>query len=211
MGARSVYQLNPISDADGICASQAPPSAGDLLINGALAVGGQVVFDTAHRVSITSDGNDAGNTFTIVGIDSRGITVTEQRTGPNVGTVFSVSYYTSIISISIDNASVGNITVGVNGEVVTPWFLVLQGEGPPNIEYWISLSAGATLTYDLEHTPDDVSDPNQTNPYLFQDKVIAGLISSDFGNQFFPSYASRVRLTAYTSGTLKVTAIRYDN
>lgn len=67
------------------------------------------------KVTVTSSGDEDDTIFTVVGIGMDGVQVTENITGVNANTVASTNYYTSIVSISNDTASVGNISLGLSG------------------------------------------------------------------------------------------------
>ena len=67
------------------------------------------------KVTVTSSGDEDDTIFTVVGIGMDGIQVTETITGVNANTVASTNYYTSIVSISNDTASVGKISLGLTG------------------------------------------------------------------------------------------------
>lgn len=75
--------VGPIAaaDADGICASQTP-TAGPLLINGALASGGSVTLDVQRRVLITTVSDESGTSFTITGTNWQGNAISEVVPGP---------------------------------------------------------------------------------------------------------------------------------
>ena len=67
------------------------------------------------KVTVTSSGDEDDTDFTVVGIGMDGTQITEVITGVDQNTVASVNYYTSIVSISNDTASVGNISLGLSG------------------------------------------------------------------------------------------------
>jgi len=124
-------------DADSICASQTPSGSGALTIDGALAITSQVAgagmppqgaavaatvrFQSPKRVYITCAGNNSGRTFTIVGtLQSAttfgpGAVISETLTGANTNVVASTNLYSTIISVSINGASTGAVTVGHSG------------------------------------------------------------------------------------------------
>ena len=122
-------------DADSICASQTPTGAGALTINGALATTNPVAgaggtaaagsatvrFATPTRIYITAAGDESGRTFTVVGTVQSptsfgpGAVVSETITGPNANTVASDNLYSTIISVSVDAATAGALTVGHSG------------------------------------------------------------------------------------------------
>lgn len=121
--------------AGSICASQTPAGAGPLTINGTLATtdavagfGGSaaagsatVRFPTPQRIYITGGSDESGRTFTVVGTRQSpttfgpGIVVTETITGPNASIAASRQTYSTIISISVDDATAGAVTVGHSG------------------------------------------------------------------------------------------------
>lgn len=67
------------------------------------------------KVTITSTGDEDDTEFTIVGIGMDGEEVTEVITGIDNDTITSTNYFTSIVSISNDTASVGSISIGLTG------------------------------------------------------------------------------------------------
>ena len=67
------------------------------------------------KVTVTSSGDEDDTDFTVVGIGMDGTQITEVITGVDQNTVASTNYYTSIVSISNDTASVGNISLGLSG------------------------------------------------------------------------------------------------
>lgn len=74
----------------------------------------------------------------------------------------------------------------------------------------VALSAGAALTYTVEHTFDDVFAPN-FNPATatwYPHATLAAQTASKDGNYSAPVMASRLNVTAYTSGSATFTAIQ---
>lgn len=201
MGKLVTQTLSPVSDADGIAASQTPGGAGNLTLDGALASSGKVTLSNAHIVAITSDANDSGNIFTVTGTDSRDVAITEAVTGPNTTTVQSSKYFKTITQIAIDGAGVGNITVGTNGESVTPWVLFNHGK-IIDIGLGVQLSSGATLTYSIEHTFDNIHQNSDISITTFPHGDIVAKTANDDGNYGFPAVAFRGVVTAFTNGSL---------
>lgn len=127
--------------ANDICLSQTPAGAGNLTLNGSIcttnlpapfganaqAAGASAIayiiptFGGPRYIYITCAGNESGRTFTVTGTVQSpttfgpGVVVTETITGANASTVSSVKQYSTIISIAVDAATAGAITVGVNG------------------------------------------------------------------------------------------------
>lgn len=145
--------------ANGICLSQTPGAAGNLVLNGALASGGAVAFANASQgiatqgihayfIDITSAANDSARAFTITGTDPDGKAQTEARAGPNTGTVTSVKYWRSISSIAIDAASAGALTLGINsvGQFVSQTVSLDLYEPQTTVAMDIS----GTINYDVQ-------------------------------------------------------------
>lgn len=67
------------------------------------------------KVTVTSSGDEDDTEFEVVGIGMDGQQITEIITGVDTNTVASTNYYTSIVSISNDTVSIGNISIGLSG------------------------------------------------------------------------------------------------
>ena len=83
-------------------------------------------------------------------------------------------------------------------------------QDPFNVSIGVSLSGGATLTYSVQHTFDDVQaagfDP--TTATWFSNSGLSAKTTSLDGNYAFPVTAIRLNVTAYTSGTATMTVIQ---
>jgi hypothetical protein len=74
----------------------------------------------------------------------------------------------------------------------------------------IALAPGATLTYTVEHTFDDVYAPG-FNPALatwYPNTTLTAQTTSKDGNYAFPVTAVRLNVTAFTSGSAVFTVIQ---
>lgn len=207
MGSRHENTLAPVSDADGICASQSPVGAGNLLINGALASGGTAVLPDAHLPTVTSDADDSGNTFTFLGLDPRGVLISEVVTGPNTTTVQATKYFKTYTQIAISGAAVGNITVGVNGESITPWIAFNHGE-IIDVGLDVNLSSGANLTYSVVYTFADIDQNSDISIPITEHAEIRDETANDTGNFAFPAVAYATQVKIFTSGTLTFTSVQ---
>jgi hypothetical protein len=67
------------------------------------------------KVTVTSNDDEDDTVFTVVGIGMDGVQITETINTVDTNTVASTNYYTSIVSISNDTASVGSISLGLSG------------------------------------------------------------------------------------------------
>lgn len=198
--------IDPQVDADGICASQTPAAGGEqsLTINGALASDGAVTLTSAHKVDITSAGNDSGRTFTIVGKGERDITVTEQVTGANAGTATSTNYFSSITSITVDDDTAGAVTVGVNGAASSGWIPCDHNRTPFSLSFRCTVTG--TVNYTVQDTLDDVQDKDATivgtdHPF------VAGETTTDDGTYDSPIRAVRC-ITASGDGSVEFDLIQ---
>ena len=113
--ARYILADTTALDADGVCTSQTPASAGNLTINGAQASGGVASFTAARQITIASSSDISNRTFTITGTDAAGNAQVETITGPNNATVTTTGYFKTITQIAISGAAAGALTVGMNG------------------------------------------------------------------------------------------------
>lgn len=151
------------ADADGIAQSQTPAGAGALTLNGASVKAndgtasfdiGYAVLTPARRIQITSAADISNRTFTVVGLDRYGHSITETITGPNNTTVTSVYVYSAIISITISGAAAGALTVGWDDEQITPWIVLANHRGHYMWGFRVFFAAGGTVDYDVEVTTD---------------------------------------------------------
>jgi hypothetical protein len=69
------------------------------------------------------------------------------------------------------------------------------------------INGGGTLTYKVQHTFDNIFDPNVT-PTWFDHSTITGKTTNSDGNYAFPVRAIRLNVTAYTSGSVTMTLLQ---
>ena len=81
---------------------------------------------------------------------------------------------------------------------------------PFNVGVGVTLSAGAVLTYTVEHTYDDVQAPtyNPATAVWFSNASLVSKSTSSDGNYAFPVIAIRLNVTAFTSGTATLNVIQ---
>jgi hypothetical protein len=117
MPRQKIKLIDPIPvDADGIAAAQAVAGAGNLTLAGALTSGGTWTASDglARKITITSAGDDSGDTFTITGTDAEGRAQTEVVTGANTSTAMSTKYFKTVTSIADSGAAAGNVSAGIS-------------------------------------------------------------------------------------------------
>ena len=81
---------------------------------------------------------------------------------------------------------------------------------PFEVSFAVDLSAGASMTYKVQHTFDDVFD-NAFDPSTatwFDHTTVVGETADDYGSYTAPVTAIRVNVTAWTSGTLNFTVLQ---
>lgn len=185
------------SDADGVCASQTPLAAGALTIDGLLAAAdGTVTLATAQHVSVTCAGSDAARTFTVTGTDWLGHALTEAIAGSAGSITKGTKNFKTITSVTVDDATAGAITVGILGELETPWIPLNHYANPFNYGYQVDIGVA---TFTVEGTFDDIQDASVT-PITF---VVQASGTADVaGVSTTPAQAVRVKVTAFTSGTI---------
>jgi hypothetical protein len=104
---RIAYTLVTQSTSN-ICSSQTPGAAGNLLINGALSVGGVLPTQTlGYLINVACAGADAGRTFTVTGLNADNQAQTETIAGANAGNTNGTKFWRSISSIAVDAATAG--------------------------------------------------------------------------------------------------------
>lgn len=113
--ARYLRYVFPVANNVDVCALQSTVGAANLVLNGNLAdqVTNQVSFidrGYSRSISLTSANDLSAATFTISGTQN-GVFVTENVTGPNDETVYSMLDYDVITSIIVDGA-VNAVSVG---------------------------------------------------------------------------------------------------
>lgn len=83
-------------------------------------------------------------------------------------------------------------------------------QGPFNVGVGVVVAAGSTLTYSVQHTFDDVWDPDfdASTATWFTNSALGSKQTTLDGNYAFPVTAIRLNVTAYTSGSVTMTAVQ---
>ena len=121
-----------------------------LIVNAASAVTAGVSFvlalktlDTQRRIQFTTAADESGNTFTIVGTNQAGNSITDKVTGPNASTTQSNLDFKTLVSIIPLNTTGGTVSIGTNSTGASLWQIVNTQVSPSNIEYGCILQTGA--------------------------------------------------------------------
>jgi len=198
------------ADANGICESQTPTAGGsqDLEIAGDLASDGVATMDVPRHISIASDGNDSGRTFTITGTDRDGKALTEEITGPNGTTVKSKRNFKTITTVNIDDDSAGALLVGSADELESQW--IPLDSRKKKISFFNTLSSGASLSYQLKYTGDDVFVSTFTEYGATKHNATGVLTTDNAIASDSPITAACIAITGYSSGTLTTRIVTSD-
>lgn len=100
-------------DDEAVSLLQTATGAGAIAVNGNEASGAEVSVGAITEVTITADGDETGVTFTITG-SANGTPVTIVLAGPNATTVVSTERVDAITSVTVDGATSGDVSVGLN-------------------------------------------------------------------------------------------------
>lgn len=199
------------ADDDGAAQNQTPGAAGNLTLNGALVTSGVAIFDVARRVRITTASDESAKTLTIYGTDRRGDSISETMTGPNATTGDSLLDYKTVTQVAVSAAFTGNVRVGTGPVASTPWYPCNHAAPSGlNIGFGVSLSSGASMTYSIEHTFEDVQ--NNAAPYdLFNHDSASGKTANHDDNYAFGIGAMRLTTSVFSSGTATLRIVPQGN
>lgn len=215
---RTVVFTWPVCATAFYAALQTTSGAGALLLSGTGATKNEF-FPTAainapgnfeRTVSLTSTGNLSAITFTIVGKDQLGNTVTETLAGPNNNTVYSVNFYAVVTSISTDAAVATAVSAGTGTTGRSFWFIANKHVTPFNVGIQVSVLA-ATVNYTIQNTDVDLTIPLTAQPASTQivnstDTNVVGATTTQVSNYMFPTAAIRCLINSgNTTGNLIAT------
>lgn len=196
----------------------AAPSANSIVTAAAGTAGTPLILtsvpytlDNPRRIIITSTQTETGRTFAVVGTDWNGQQVSETISGVSATAAQSVYDYSTIISITPNSNTAGNITVGTNAVASTrPIFL----DEWAFRESTVQVNATPAITTTLEQTLDDPTSVYNPTAYT----SVTWLTSSDAATtsstasymSYFDHSPKMVRLRATTfsattgSATLRI-------
>ena len=102
------------------------------------------------------------------------------------------------------------IRVSVGSATVSQVIPLDQYISPFNAGVGVALSAGASLTYKVQHTFDDVFAPgfSPATATWFDHATLTAKTASSDGNYAFPVTAVRLNVTPWTSGTATLQVIQ---
>ncbi|MCP4613023.1 MAG: hypothetical protein GY845_30385 [Planctomycetes bacterium] len=199
------------ADRNGISVAQTTAGAANLTITGAYASGGVATTDVPRHVSIYSSGNLSGVTFTVTGTDRFGNAISEAITGPSNATVIGLYNFKTITQVAASGAVGTNVEVGTANALESQWIPVGR---TPNYGVMVVLSSGASLTYSVHYTPDDVFaasfQENDASPLDLSTDTTDATTTQD-ETCTAPMRALRLEITGFSSGTATFTIIPASN
>jgi len=177
-----------------------------------VGVNGYAEFATPQHVAQYSAGDDTGDTYTARGFDRYGNNITDSITGANAGTSTTQDVnFAWVDRITSSGASAGAVESGVDGLCEGAWF-VLNYRGPDfNVGLGCGVSSGASLTYAVQHTFNNVlasTFTDETSATVHTHDTISGQTGTSDGNYTNPPVACRLALTAHTSGTANLRIVQ---
>lgn len=97
------------------------------------------------------------------------------------------------------------IIVTISSQTASEWIPLNSVIVPFNVG--LGVVVNGTLTYTVEHTFDDIQDPNVT-PTAFSNAGLTDKTLNNDGNYAFPVAATRLNVTAHTSGSATLTVLQ---
>lgn len=162
-----------------------------------------------RRLLITTTGDESGNTFTVVGTNQAGFSITETITGPNASTTRSNLDFLTITSIKPLAATVGTTSIGTDGVGSSMWNIMNWHVSPVNIEVSGVVVGTKGVNFSVQYTYDD---PNNlpsgvVYPQPFTHPTVASSTTSIDGSINDPVTAVRLLMNSGT-GTVRMTVIQ---
>ncbi len=159
--SRSLSYIFPAGNTTDVCKLQTLLGLEpvNLELNGNLAnsINSQVSFlekGYSRQISLTSANDLSGNQFTITGTQN-GITITENITGPNATTVYSVQVYDVINSIVADTG-VDGISVGTGWKGFFPLIAINLERDVINYTLTLAKLTATSISFSVYGTLDNI-------------------------------------------------------
>lgn len=195
-----------------------PPVSGVGVGNGDTIVftGNLATIDTSsstntaigRRVLITSNGNDSGITWTVVGTNASGTIITDTFPGAN-GAAQSNLDFVTVTSITPSGTTASTVEAGTNGVGSSPWITLNQdATSVMNTGFSVEVVSGS-VNFTVQHTYDD---PNMlldgiTYPLAFNHSVVVDQNATIDGVYTTPVTAIRVLINSGT-GVIRVRVLQ---
>jgi hypothetical protein len=195
-----------------IATAQTPTLNANLTLNGTLVSGGVATLLTPATVSLTSTNNFSTVTFTVIGTDASGNTISEAIAGPNNNTVQTTKVYATVTQIQTDapsgltteTVSAGNTAVGLGP---TAWW-PLDIYTPNQVTSISGTIVSGSLTYSVQYTNEDPFDTTITQQVVSH--PVAALVGASTSQTGFTTTLMRAVRFNIASGTgvLRATVVQ---
>ncbi len=180
-------------------------TATSFTLDGAIVSNGVAVLANSQFISLTSATDQSAKTITVTGADPNGAPITETITGPNATTVVSTKYYSKVFTVTASVAATLSVGVSNTGGAVSP--IITANWRERQFKAGVGLIFSGTATATVEHTFDDINDSTATLNW-FPTSGLTAVTANSESNYAFPFRGTRLRVTAYTSGTVTLTYIQ---
>jgi hypothetical protein len=102
------------------------------------------------------------------------------------------------------------VRVSLSSQTESPPIPMDVNQGPFNVGVGVAVSAGASLTYSVQHTFDDVWAPgfSPSSAVWYTNSSLGTKTTSLDGNYAYPVTAIRLSVSVYSSGTVTMTIIQ---
>lgn len=195
--------LTPIAEDVDYCST-----AEALTTPWACQLDGILTFATPQHITLTASTDESGQSFTFVGADRYGNTLSEAVVGPTAAaTVVTTQNFASLVSVT-GTADASDVTVGVDGTCESQWLVLNYRGGDFNVGIGCELSG--TATYAIQHTFDNVLANGfvEGDATVYTHSTLTAETTNQDGNYTNPPGAMRLAITAHTSGTVTMKVIQ---
>lgn len=186
--------------ANSVATSQTPGAAGNLTLTASTVT---FASSAAQKVTITTNADESGKTFTIYGTSVYDGVISETMTGPSTTTGTSTLYYKSVTRIAVSAATTAAVTAGNAAAAEGAMYVPDMYSNPFSVGMGCQL-VSAAATYSIQHTFYNTQATGFTysSAVWFTHSVISAKTANQDGNYDFPVYGIKLILSA--AGTVTV-------
>lgn len=169
----------------------------------------------AHQVSLRNDSttNHSAKTTTFVGTDANDHAISETINMPGASATVETTYYFKTLTSVTPSATIGADTMDIG--YVDEFASQLYGLDWRAGNVALGLVPTGTINGTVQHTFDDIQNPNTPVPYNWfnhDDPTLVGFTTNVDGNYIAIPYATRVIANSYSNGaTLKFDIFQQNN
>ena len=191
--------IAPVASDDNYVAESQTPAAGGaqaLTLTAAAAT-----IDPPCHLLVTCAGSDAARTFTVVGTDRNGNTITEAIAGSAGGTTAGTLNFAGVTSVTVDDDTAGAVEVGTADELEGAWVVLDYLDEAFNCSIAVGLSSDADFTYGVETTTSNVFDVGEHAATAIAHGTVTAETTDQAGTITSPVFAIRVAVTSFVAGS----------